>query len=236
MVLGLLTAIAACPAIIGTTEAIRQGERQNKREEHRGRKSNLTVTLLRQSSYNALFNGAKIVLKDAKLYVDVRKPDQQGSEKLHPFEGYFLPYPDMGLTWKGHGFRKGEGLVTTINEDNFLNWIFLDRDTHEIKHGVREVSDAHVAGPWDVTNVDRRLTLEGWEGFIAVEEEEDSGLWALYFDRADDGLKSKDQPGTQDKRMLEVELWRKEMRHDRIGALEDRAERIQARNEAEAST
>ena len=50
------------------------------------------------------------------------------------------------------------------------------------------------------------MTLEGWEGFVVVEEEDD--LWALYFDR-DDGLRSKIEPG---KRLLEVELWRREKR------------------------
>jgi hypothetical protein len=29
MVLGIITAIAACPAIVGTTEAVRQGQRKN---------------------------------------------------------------------------------------------------------------------------------------------------------------------------------------------------------------
>ncbi|KAH6959996.1 hypothetical protein BKA56DRAFT_701232 [Ilyonectria sp. MPI-CAGE-AT-0026] len=44
MVLGLLTAVAACPAIVGTTESIRQGQRKNSKEQHRGVKSNLIVS------------------------------------------------------------------------------------------------------------------------------------------------------------------------------------------------
>ncbi len=42
-----------------------------------------------------------------------------------------------------------------------------------------------------------------------VEEEEGSGIWALYFDVDDDGLEQK-VPLT--KRIMEVELTRKEMR------------------------
>lgn len=49
------------------------------------------------------------------------------------------------------------------------------------------------------------MTIEGWEGFVAVEEV--PGLWALYYDRDDDGLKSKVSMGT---RVLEVELIRRE--------------------------
>jgi hypothetical protein len=51
------------------------------------------------------------------------------------------------------------------------------------------------------------MTLEGWEGFVVVEEQ--PGSWALYFDRDDDGLKGKVGAGV---RVLEVELWRREKR------------------------
>lgn len=46
MVLGLLKAIAACPAIIGTSEAVRQGQRKNAKEKHRDQKSNLLYPAL----------------------------------------------------------------------------------------------------------------------------------------------------------------------------------------------
>lgn len=55
------------------------------------------------------------------------------------------------------------------------------------------------------------MTLEGWEGFMAVKEgsiKDGPGIWALYFDRDDDGLKSK----VSKRRILEVELTRKERR------------------------
>ena len=47
-----------------------------------------------------------------------------------------------------------------------------------------------------------RLTFLKWEGFVVVEEE--SGSWALYFDKDDDGLTNK----VQGKRITEVELCR----------------------------
>ncbi|KAH0562292.1 hypothetical protein GP486_003010 [Trichoglossum hirsutum] len=192
MVLGIITAIAACPAIIGTTEAVRQGQRTNAREKHRGLKSNLIVSCSGTSYGSSEINGGAVVLRDNKLYI---------AADGHPFAGYFLPYPDQD--WG----RKGEGLVSTITvEPPQLNWIYMDRDTYEIKYGTRVMSEHHLVGPWDCTRIEKRITLEGWEGFMAVEEEQKS--WALYFDRDDNGLEGK----VSEKRMLEIELTRKERR------------------------
>lgn len=82
-----------------------------------------------------------------------------------------------------------------------------------------------------VTKYERRLTFEGWEGFVAVEEEDGSPLWGLYFDREDDGLQSEERVGTQRLRMLALEVWRRELRADRETAVENRLERIRAREE-----
>lgn len=69
MVLGLLSAIAACPAIIGTTEAVRQGQRQNARQEHRGRKANLTVTCSDPCNKAGDIDGDTVVLRNNKVYL-----------------------------------------------------------------------------------------------------------------------------------------------------------------------
>jgi hypothetical protein len=88
-----------------------------------------------------------------------------------------------------------------------LNWIYVDKDTYEVKYGDRAQSQTHIVGPWDCTKLDRRITLEGWEGFLAVRES--AGNWALYFDRDDDSLDGIVPPK---KRRVEVELTRKEMK------------------------
>ena len=67
MVLGLLTAIAACPAIIGTTEAVRSGQNKNAKERHRGQKTNLVANCVKSSSQSAQINGGKVVLKNHKV-------------------------------------------------------------------------------------------------------------------------------------------------------------------------
>jgi hypothetical protein len=141
---------------------------------------------------------------DKQLYIAVNTVNGQAKLSQHPFAGYFLPYPDQD--WG----RKGEGLVSTIsNEPPQLNWIYVDQETYEVKYGPREDSENQLVGPWDCTRIDKRITLEGWEGFMAVEEGE--GSWALYFDRDDNGLQSKGFKG----RVLEVEMTRKERRKAR---------------------
>ena len=72
MVLGILTSIAACPAIIGTTEAVRQGQAQNKREQHRGQKTNLVATCTKNSSQSSQINGGLIVLKNNKVSIPTK--------------------------------------------------------------------------------------------------------------------------------------------------------------------
>jgi hypothetical protein len=130
----------------------------------------------------------------SQLYINTGSSN--GSSFGHPFAGYYLPYPDT----------KYEGLVSTImDEAPIMNWIYVDRDTYEVKYGVRADAQPNVTGPFDCTRQDRRLILEGWEGFVAVEEED--GLWALYFDFDDDGLKGK--VGSE-RMVLEVELTRRE--------------------------
>lgn len=74
MVLGILTSIAACPAIIGTTEAVRQGQAQNAREKHRGTKVNLTARCVRKSSQSALIDGGMVVLRDHKVLYATNHP------------------------------------------------------------------------------------------------------------------------------------------------------------------
>lgn len=210
MPLGIITSIAACPAIIGTTEAIRQGQRQNARQTARGRKSNITVSCSDPSRKSRDIHGGTVVLKDNKLYVTAvnpksKFPDDKGEylyDPGHLFAGYFFPYPD-----KNWG-RRGDGYVSTISDDPpQLNWIYVDKDTYEVKYGLRVDAQPHLVGPWNCTPIDKRLTFDGWEGFTVVEQSE--GFWQLYFDVDDDGLQAK---VPIHKRIMEVELTRKEMR------------------------
>lgn len=84
MVLGLLTAIAACPAIIGTTEAVRSGQNKNAKEKHRGQKTNLVASCVKSSSQSAQINGGMVVLKNHKVcfpFVSFPHSDIVGSRR-----------------------------------------------------------------------------------------------------------------------------------------------------------
>jgi len=215
MVLGIITAIAACPAIIGTTEAVRQGQSQHKKQRHKGRKSNLLVTCSDPSRKARDIHGGTVVLRDKKLYVTTVNPkgkfahDRNGGQDTdrldqdgHLFAGYFLPYPNK------HWGHRGDGYVSTISDEPpQLNWVYVDKDSYEVKYGLRVEAEPHLVGPWNCTPIDKRLTFDGWEGFTVVEVEEN--LWQLYFDVDDNGLEQKIPLS---KRIMEVELTRKEMR------------------------
>ena len=86
MVLGLLTAIAACPAIIGTTEAVRSGQNKNAKEKHRGQKTNLVATCVKSTSQSAQINGGMVVLKNHKvrnIHFCLRHKQFEGRKTLH---------------------------------------------------------------------------------------------------------------------------------------------------------
>lgn len=242
----LLTALGAVPTIIGTTQAIEHGQRQNMRKQHRGRRSNLVVSLPQKNSSSASLEGAKVVLKNHKLYIDtasnvfasIQDPATQKDSNIpsnedaepdttgHLFSGFYLPHPLLQSQWAREGL-KGEGLVSTIrDEPPDLNWIYVDRGTLEVKYGSRAESEGHLLGPWDCTERERRVTFEGWEGFLAVEDASEThpGVWALYFDRDNDGL------GGRAVRRLAVLLSQREpvksreLRDEEVGLAQRRAD------------
>lgn len=89
-----------------------------------------------------------------------------------------------------------------------MNWIYVERDTHEVKFGTRPFAEHQFKGPFDCTRLERRLTFGGWEGFVAVLEE--GGFWGLYFDVDHDKLKGK---LAEDTPVLEVQLTRRELKN-----------------------
>ncbi|KAF2460439.1 hypothetical protein BDY21DRAFT_361394 [Lineolata rhizophorae] len=198
MVVSMILALSTAPGLLGTQEAIRQGQSKERREEHRARRCNLIVTCVKTSSKSREINGRRVILTNDKLYIDTGPLDgsEDGEPWGHPFCGYYLPYPDTEY----------EGLVSSITDEApIMNWIYVDRETYECKYGVRAAAQPNLTGPFDCTRQERRMTFEGWEGFVAVEE--GPGIWAVYFDREDNGLRQKIIPGT---RVLEIELTRKE--------------------------
>lgn len=159
---------------------------------------------------------------------------------LHAFAGFYIQYPDDDR------FPAERGLVSTISDDPpMLNWIYVDRQTYELRYGNRSASIAHIVGEWDWTEDESCLTLEGWEGFVAVDEwngkEEDlttewgrEGLrWAVYFDRDDNGLKGR----RRGRDIFEVILERKlQSEEEQLKQLEEANKKMQVKSRGDLKT
>ncbi|KAI0445384.1 hypothetical protein F4803DRAFT_170932 [Xylaria telfairii] len=195
-----LSFLIAFAAVVGASEAIKQIQSDARRKEHRSRKNNLIVRCLKSCEFSSALEGRRVVLSGDKLYIDTGTHHEQ--EFGHPFTGYYLAYPDSNAS----------GLVSTIcDEPPIMNWIYVDRWSHELKFGNRSWADDNFPIPWDCSRQDRRLTFGGWEGFLAVKE---GNFWALYFDIDEDHLKAKKADGTipEGTPVLEIMLQRIEMR------------------------
>jgi hypothetical protein len=209
--------IVGFATVVGTSEGIKASMAKSRREEHRSRKNNVIVHVPKSSEYSQFLEGRSIVLSGdrvgtslsissievantwLKIYIDTgRNHDRPFG---HPFEGYFLPYPDSRYS----------GLVSTITDEApIMNWIFVDRDTYRVRFGNRLASEGHHTGPWDSTRQDHRLIFGGWEGFCVVYED---GVWGLYFDM--DGDKLRNKLGDDDQIVIEVDLVRRELKTKR---------------------
>jgi len=206
-ILGLGIALPVVAGVgIGAVTGVAQGvshqrkaneEAANANPESRMVKFHVDVSVdpeLRDSPMYDALNGGVVVLRDDKLWVEARGeagvPKRPGS---HPFTGFFLQYPDENRV------PPVRGLVSTIQaEPPMLNWVYVDKDTYELKYSNRSGSIEHIVGEWDWTDEfqDSCLSFDGWEPFVAVEEknclnEEGRPRWALYVDYEDDGLKGR---------------------------------------------
>jgi hypothetical protein len=208
MVLDLLGLAISLPAATGvstgisvaTSEAVRQQERRDEEVQSRMQDFHLDVFCEAKSRKRDQVHGTVVVLKNGKLWLapkDVKSkmplPMEGDSRPCHPFTGFFLDYvgerPKVDPMFERlNKPTKIRGLVSTISkEPPTLNWIYVDRNTMELKYGSREQAYGHILGPFGWTEDQVGLTLEHWEGFVAVEERKDT--WALYFDRDDDNLR-----------------------------------------------
>ncbi|CAF9919259.1 hypothetical protein IMSHALPRED_004566 [Imshaugia aleurites] len=167
MVLGLL-AIAGIPTTIGVAEGISEGrkEKDPETEEERMRKFHLECFCEANGPKAKEIDGGQIVLRGEKLYI---APRHSVPGTGHPFEGFYIEYPDPERPRP-----LPLGLVSTISKDPpMLNWIYVDKNTREVKYGNRTQSRAHIVGSWGWDAGEEGgaggLTLEGAEGAVAVE-------------------------------------------------------------------
>ncbi|KIW90126.1 uncharacterized protein Z519_09557 [Cladophialophora bantiana CBS 173.52] len=196
MVLSLITLAATVPLIATSTIQL-QEQSQRKQEEselelktekcHLSGRATKRMSAKRQEQ----FQDMRVVLDDGYLFLEPR-----AASRKHPFTGYLLPYPDKSY----------DGIVSTINAENMLNWIFVNKDTYRLQHGIRAEAQPQWTGPVTLVSGQAlnewRIAFNSWEGFVAVEEDDER--WAIYFDKDDNGLAAK----VEGKAVVEIELVR----------------------------
>ncbi|KAL9129968.1 MAG: hypothetical protein Q9217_001726 [Psora testacea] len=200
MVIGLLT-IAGIPTTIGVAEGISRRDEGNNpasssTEEEQMRKFNLECYCENTTGKAASINGGRVVLKNEKVYVE----PPSLTTTAHKLEGFYIAYPDPDRSKP-----PPLGLVSTISDDPpMLNWIYVDKETREVKYGNRSQSKAHIVGSWAWEAGEEGgaggVTLEGIEGGVVVET--DKG-WELRWEDKDGKV------GSPAKEILRVSLERK---------------------------
>jgi hypothetical protein len=225
MVLDLFS-LAAIPTVAGAAEAVHQqrvldGDAES---EERQAPFYLDVFCDVPSRKRDEVHDSIVVLIDGKLRLRPKDPKTrlpkrapEDSVEPHPFTGFYLPFPDEDLPDRPMPAAPVLGLVSTIPEDSSaakskyrkpkLNWVYADKDTRELKYGPRVEAREHVVGPWDWTEDEQGMTLDGEENLVAVEEEKGGFGWVVYWDRDDDRLKELDVG--QKKRVLRCSLERR---------------------------
>lgn len=140
-----------------------------------------------------------------QVYLDDPDPSKRAIPSFTSL-AFYIEYPELEET---KHLKRGLGLPTYVAENPpLLNWIYADKDTHELKYGNRTQSVEHIVGPWDWTEDERVILLEEKNAFIAVEEGE--GEWALYFDRDGDQLaRILEMQGKLDNAFVPVSLVRR---------------------------
>ncbi|KAF2430035.1 hypothetical protein EJ08DRAFT_258559 [Tothia fuscella] len=173
MVLELIT-LVGLPAVVATAEGIRQhGKNDQPAEPHcRMKDFHIDVYCNSQSRKRVQVDQTMVVMSDGKLYLAAKDsktktplPLPRVSSASHPFTSFFLDFePDQvepNMFERLNRPPKIRGLVSTISVNPpILNWIFVDRNTFEVKYGSRAEARGHLLGPWDWTDDKVGIMLE----------------------------------------------------------------------------
>ncbi|KAF2853488.1 hypothetical protein T440DRAFT_444385 [Plenodomus tracheiphilus IPT5] len=199
------------PVSIGANEAVHQQRLLDEEAEAEERQEEfyLDVFCDAQSKKKDEVNGSIVVLEDGKVRLWPKDPktnlptnDPNGNPPPHPFKGFYLPFPTQDLPHRPIPAAPILGLVTTVPPTQSttsstsspptkpkLNWLYANPHTRELHYGPRAEAKKHTVGPWDWTDDEQGITLEGEECLVAVEEERGGYGWSVYWDREDDALK-----------------------------------------------
>ena len=185
-----ITTTTGISVVTGVAQGVNEQKKQNADASNQTRMLKFHVDVWvdpkQRKGKGADLNNCIVTLRNDKLWLEPKSPITRLPNNVdhHPFTGFYLAYPDDNRSYT-------RGLVSTISVDPpMLNWIYVDKDTFEVKYASRSGSIQHHVGDFDWTSEDSDnscITFDEFEGFVAVEEQDN--LWALYFDYDDDGLK-----------------------------------------------
>lgn len=196
MVLTLL-ALAALPTTIGIAEGIssRNKDKTAAADASEMRKFTLSCFCSASSRKQPLIHTGRIVLRNQQLYIALSPPADS-----FPFTGFYIAYPDPART------PVQLGLVTYVSDEPpALNWVYVDKETRQLRYGNRTESIAHEVGPWGWEAGEEGgaggVTFEGVEGAVAVETEEG---WEVRWEDGEGGVGD-----VEGRRVLSVSLERR---------------------------
>ena len=154
-----------------------------------------------------------VLIQTSQMWI--QPPASKLKQPFFPFEGFYIAYPD-----DQRPMPAPMGIVTKISEDPpMMNWIYVDLDTSQVKHGNRTESRPHRVGDWGYTDDDEEegkaddddpggVEFNGEEKFVAVKPRDGDGrgLWEVWWDEHDDKLNSL--PAVAGRLVLRISLER----------------------------
>ncbi|KAF2110956.1 hypothetical protein BDV96DRAFT_193532 [Lophiotrema nucula] len=249
-VLGLFLGgvITAIPVVTGVAEGVSYQQKQNEEAANETRmvKFNILVSCDSKDELAEEVDNGILVVRHERVWIVPREtkdgkpvpidPVDDIQPPLHAFAGFYIQYPDDDRS------PPERGLVSTISEDPpVLNWIYIDKNTYQARHGNRTASIEHMVGEWDWTEDESAVMLDGWEGFVAVDESEVPGwedtpwgkeglAWALYFDKDDNGLKGR----KKGRKTFEIILGRRlQSEEDQLKQMEEANKKMQVKTQGD---
>lgn len=203
MVLGILSLAATVPLLATSTVQLQNTAQETKDgnggtvAETKTNKCHVQIVPSSRMSKDikSAVSNRRLILKDGLVKLSAQNDDNPPHHKV---TAYFLPFPNSNY----------DGLVSTIDAMNMLNWVYVNSDTYTVTYGTRAQAEKHLTGPMGLTlmaDKSSKITMDGWDGFMAVEDED--GEWTLYFDKDSDGLSGKIDE-SRAKRVAQVELHR----------------------------
>ncbi|KAF2726790.1 hypothetical protein EJ04DRAFT_570958 [Polyplosphaeria fusca] len=250
LVLGIFLGggVIAIPVVTGIAEGVAEQQKQNEEAANETRmiKFNMLVSCDSDDELADDIDNGILVMRHDKAWIVPRDaenkpipPIEDMSPPLHAFAGFFIQYPDEDR------LPPERGMVSTISEDPpVLNWLYIDRDTYAATYGNRTASIKHIVGVWDWTDDEKFITLDGWEGFVAMDESAVDGWkdtpwgkeglrWALYFDIDDNGLKGR----KRGRESFEVTLERRcQSEADQLKQMEEAEKKMQVKSRGDLKT